>query len=87
MHSCMNAVAPGRNIDPATVAGFGEEWNSFDQTALNQAEWQELFDRYFAIFPWERLPENAEGFDLGWVVVSFVFEHHEPLLGGGFGCG
>ncbi len=65
MHSCMNAVAPGRNIDPATVAGFGEEWNSFDQTALNQAEWQELFDRYFAIFPWERLPENAEGFDLG----------------------
>ena len=29
----------------------------------------------------------AEGFDLGWVVVSFVFEHHEPLLGGRFGCG
>lgn len=61
----MNAVAPGQNIDPATVAGFGDEWDSFDQTALNQAEWNELFDRYFAIFPWDKLPADAEGFDLG----------------------
>ena len=61
----MNAVAPGQNIHPATVAGFGDEWDSFDQTALNQAEWNELFDRYFAIFPWDKLPADAEGFDLG----------------------
>ena len=58
-------VAPGRNIDARTVAGFGEEWDSFDQTHLDEAEWRELFDRYFAIFPWDRLPPNAEGFDLG----------------------
>lgn len=61
----MNVVAPGQNIDPATVAGFGEEWDSFDQVALAESEWHALFDRYFAIFPWDRLPENAEGFDLG----------------------
>jgi len=61
----MNDVASGRNIDPATVTGFGEEWESFDQAALEMAEWQVLFDRYFAIFPWNRLPKEAEGFDLG----------------------
>jgi SAM-dependent methyltransferase len=58
-------VAPGRNIDAATVAGFGEEWDSFDQTALDEAEWRLLFERYFAIFPWASLPRSAEGFDLG----------------------
>lgn len=58
-------VATGTNIDPKTVAGFGEEWDSFDQTHLDEAEWRVLFDRYFAIFPWEDLPANAEGFDLG----------------------
>ena len=47
----MNEVAPGRNIDTLTVAGFGEEWDSFDQSGLDQAEWEELFTRYFAIFP------------------------------------
>lgn len=61
----MSAVAPGRNIDPRTVAGFGEEWDSFDQTSLDQDEWRELFGRYFAIFPWDSLPDGAEGFDLG----------------------
>lgn len=54
-----------RNIDKNTVEGFGEEWDSFDQTALADAEWRELFDRYFAIFPFATLPANAEGFDLG----------------------
>ena len=61
----MNDVAAGRNIDALTVAGFGEEWDSFDQTHLDEAEWRELFARYFAIFPWDSLPANAEGFDLG----------------------
>lgn len=61
----MSTVAPGRNIDSRTVAGFGEEWDSFDQTSLDDAEWKELFDRYFAIFPWSELPPHAEGFDLG----------------------
>jgi SAM-dependent methyltransferase len=61
----MNSVARGSNIDPRTVEGFGEEWDSFDQVALDESEWNELFDRYFAIFPFDALPANAEGFDLG----------------------
>jgi ubiquinone/menaquinone biosynthesis C-methylase UbiE len=63
--STTEGVAPGRNIDARTVAGFGEEWDSFDQTELDESEWRELFERYFAIFPWDRLPADAEGFDLG----------------------
>ena len=55
----------GANIDPRTVEGFGEEWDSFDQTELDEAEHQRLFDAYFSIFPWQDLPAHAEGFDLG----------------------
>jgi len=54
-----------RNIDPPTVEGFGEEWSAFDQSQLGAAEYARLFDAYFAIFPFEELPRDAEGFDLG----------------------
>jgi ubiquinone/menaquinone biosynthesis C-methylase UbiE len=54
-----------RNIDPKTVEGFGAEWAAFDQTSLTEEEYRELFNRYFAIFPFDELPPAAEGFDLG----------------------
>ncbi len=53
------------NIDLKTVAGFGEEWASYDQRALDAEEWQRLFDAYFSTFPFGELPTGAEGFDLG----------------------
>lgn len=53
------------NIDAQVVDGFGDEWSRFDQSALSEDELRELFDNYFSIFPWEALPEGAEGFDLG----------------------
>lgn len=53
------------NIDTKTVDGFGDEWTRFDQSSLTQHEHQELFDRYFAIFPWDKLSSSAVGFDLG----------------------
>ena len=53
------------NIDHKTVEGFGEEWAAFDQTALDDAEWRDLFAGYFSIFPWDDLPADASGFDLG----------------------
>ena len=61
----MSNVAIKPNIDLRTVAGFGEEWASFDQSELREEEWRELLDRYFAIFPWSQLSSDAEGFDLG----------------------
>lgn len=53
------------NVDEATVAGFGDEWAAFDQTALDGDEYRRLFDDYFHIFPFDSLPAGAEGFDLG----------------------
>jgi ubiquinone/menaquinone biosynthesis C-methylase UbiE len=52
------------NIDLKTVEGFGEEWESYDQTALTREEHEALFDAYFSIFPFEGLAQG-EGFDLG----------------------
>jgi len=53
------------NIDEQVVAGFGDEWSRFDQSELSAEELEKMFDNYFNIFPWENLPENAVGFDLG----------------------
>jgi ubiquinone/menaquinone biosynthesis C-methylase UbiE len=54
-----------RNVDPVTVRAFGDEWAAFDQSALSEEERKALFDAYFAVFPFESLPADAEGFDLG----------------------
>jgi ubiquinone/menaquinone biosynthesis C-methylase UbiE len=53
------------NVDINTVEGFGDEWERFDQTKLNAVERKRIFQLYFSIFPWNSLPVNAEGFDLG----------------------
>jgi SAM-dependent methyltransferase len=53
------------NVDPKTVASFGHEWVSHDQSGLTDAEKQQIFDDYFGIFPWVSLSANAEGFDMG----------------------
>ena len=54
-----------RNIDLKTVEGFGEEWATFDQLSMDEAEWRRHFDGYFSIFPFRELPKEAVGFDLG----------------------
>lgn len=53
------------NIDNKVVAGFGDEWSRFDQTALTAEELDRMFDNYFNVFPWDKLPNGAVGFDLG----------------------
>jgi ubiquinone/menaquinone biosynthesis C-methylase UbiE len=53
------------NLDPDTVEGFGDEWSLFDQSVLSDAELREHFDKYFAVFPWNEVGPEAEGFDLG----------------------
>lgn len=56
---------PVDNLDPATVQGFGEEWTAFDQSALTPAELQAIFSETFQVFPWDALPPNAAGADVG----------------------
>jgi ubiquinone/menaquinone biosynthesis C-methylase UbiE len=58
-------LSTGANIDAAVVRGFGDEWSRFDQSGLSEAELREMFGKYFSIFPWELLPPDAQGFDLG----------------------
>ena len=54
-----------RNVDYATVAGFGDEWSRFDQSHASPEELQRAFDSYFAVFPWSSLPPYARGLDVG----------------------
>jgi ubiquinone/menaquinone biosynthesis C-methylase UbiE len=53
------------NIDLSVVEDFGREWERFDQAGIGGGELEARFEGYFSIFPWEALPRDAEGFDLG----------------------
>ena len=53
------------NLSKEVVNGFGEEWKKFDQSELSKEELEFIGEEYFGIFPWEMLPKNASGFDLG----------------------
>lgn len=55
-----------RNVDRDTARGFGDEWSRFDQSELKPAQRAEMFDDYFGIFPWEKLPVGGGvGADIG----------------------
>ncbi len=54
-----------KNIDLKTVESFGDEWLKFDQSGMEEDESIKLFNRYFSMFPWSKLPKNAKGFDMG----------------------
>ncbi|MDQ2901615.1 MAG: class I SAM-dependent methyltransferase [Acidobacteriota bacterium] len=53
------------NLDRDTVAGFGFEWERFDQSELAASDRDAVYGQYFELFPWQALPPQAEGFDLG----------------------
>lgn len=54
-----------KNIDLATVKSFGDEWQRYDQSGMEENELEKLFKGYFEIFPWNDLPKLAKGFDIG----------------------
>lgn len=53
------------NLDQDTVDGFGDEWSTFSHQGFDLETLREQFNRYFALFNWHSLPNNAIGFDLG----------------------
>lgn len=53
------------NIDQEVIDDFGDEWSKFDQSYLSTEEHLFQFNCYFSIFPWEKISENAIGFDAG----------------------
>jgi ubiquinone/menaquinone biosynthesis C-methylase UbiE len=52
-------MAKQRNEDLQTVEGFGREWTAFSQAALDPAERQELFAKYFCLIDWSHRPHRA----------------------------
>jgi len=54
-----------KNIDEKVVNDFGKEWNRFNHLEIDKSSLQDSFESYFSIFPFEALPKNAEGFDMG----------------------
>lgn len=54
------------NLDIHTVDHFGRQWSRFDQRRLDDEEARRIFDNYFTVFPWERLPpDGGVGVDVG----------------------
>ena len=53
------------NIDKKVIEEFGEEWTKFDYSRIDVKKLNENFNQYFSIFPWDKLPKNAVGFDMG----------------------
>lgn len=53
------------NLDTSTVRSFGDEWLYFDQLSLSPEEANRIFNDYFSFFPWDQLPPNPVGFDMG----------------------
>jgi ubiquinone/menaquinone biosynthesis C-methylase UbiE len=56
-----------RNVDPEVAAGFGHEWSTFPQSENEflPADREAIFQSYFHIFPWNELPSNPVGIDVG----------------------
>jgi SAM-dependent methyltransferase len=54
------------NLDERTIRSFGKEWSTYDQSPLfNEEKTVRRFEEYFSIFPWESLPHQAAGADIG----------------------
>src|SRR3989338_7345241 len=53
------------NLDANVIRDFGSEWSKFDQSSLSDADRMEMFENYFHIFPWDRLPSSSTGADIG----------------------
>lgn len=54
-----------KNLDKKTVKSFSDQWVRYDQSGMDDKEAQKIFKNYFSIFPWNKLPRSAEGFDMG----------------------
>lgn len=57
----------GKNADHQVIRDFGSEWKrfSYEKTSIDQNCIEKNFWQYFSIFPFDRLPKDAAGFDMG----------------------
>lgn len=63
---CTDATKGASNRDEQVITGFGDEWSRFDQQGLSATDRDQIFNDYFAIFPWGEWPVGGgEGADIG----------------------
>ncbi|MBL0209038.1 MAG: glycosyltransferase [Propionivibrio sp.] len=60
-----SAHSNSQRLSNQVVKSFGEEWSRFPQHVLTETERLEIFDDYFSDFPWDDLPEESRGADIG----------------------
>jgi len=55
------------NLDTRTVKSFGAEWSAFTHAEgeLSERDHLAAFNSYFDLFPWNDLPPDAAGVDVG----------------------
>ena len=53
------------NKDQQIIDEFGQEWSRFSYDKFDDDALEKNFQQYFSIFPWESLPAQSEGFDMG----------------------
>ena len=53
------------NRNQKVINEFGDEWKEFNFSDIEKNELIKSFNQYFEIFPWDQLPENSSGFDMG----------------------
>jgi SAM-dependent methyltransferase len=54
-----------KNVDLDVVSHFGKEWKSYNQSLLTDTERTIEFNKYFSIFPWDKISDKSIGFDAG----------------------
>jgi SAM-dependent methyltransferase len=83
--AAMNGIT--QNVDSDVTAGFGHEWSTFRQSEgdFSPVDREAIFQSYFHIFPWNDLPPNPVGIDVGcgsgrWSVIAAPKVDHLHLL-------
>ena len=84
----ISSTESSRNVDAATVAGFGRGMDDVSARRLpscRTTSGQRIFDGYFGIFPWASLPANCVGMDVGcgsgrWAVLAAPRVGHLHLV-------
>lgn len=54
-----------KNIDTKVINDFGMEWQYYNQGKLGEREAEASFRQYFSIFPFDKINNQSEGFDMG----------------------
>ncbi len=53
------------NRDNKLINDFGNEWNKFNQKNFSINKNRIIFEKYFSIFPWDKINKNSTGMDVG----------------------